>query len=213
MKIKIKKQDKVKEFKLISKWEDVTLEKWLALIDFHKLNKSKEAEETIAALSNIPKKLIKELELKDVAVIMSKISELQQKQNSSLKRVIEIEGKRYGFHPDLDSITLGEWSDLETMIKNNVEKHLPEVMAILYRPIIEEQNDIYTIKAYDGNISIRAEQMKKMAAEQVQSALVFFYHLGKESLLILPSFLTERLKVMKEQLQQNHLLKDGVTLV
>ena len=213
MKIKIKKQDKVKEFKLISKWEDVTLEKWLALIDFHKLNKSKEAEETIAALSNIPKKLIKELDLKDVAVIMSKISELQQKQNSSLKRVIEIEGKRYGFHPDLDSITLGEWSDLETMIKNNVEKHLPEVMAILYRPIIEEQNDIYTIKAYDGNISIRAEQMKKMAAEQVQSALVFFYHLGKESLLILPSFLTERLKVMKEQLQQNHLLKDGVTLV
>ena len=213
MKIKIKKQDKVKEFKLISKWEDVTLEKWLALIDFHKLNKSKEAEETIAALSNIPKKLIKELELKDVSVIMSKISELQQKQDSSLKRVIEIEGKRYGFHPDLDSITLGEWSDLETMIKNNVEKHLPEVMAILYRPIIEEQNDIYTIKAYDGNISIRAEQMKKMAAEQVQSALVFFYHLGKESLLILPSFLTERLKVMKEQLQQNHLLKDGVTLV
>tara|TARA_R100000541_G_scaffold59358_1_gene73013 strand:- start:8125 stop:8766 length:642 start_codon:yes stop_codon:yes gene_type:complete len=213
MKIKIKKQDKVKEFNLISKWEDVTLEKWLALIDFHKLNKSKEAEETIAALSNIPKKLIKELELKDVAVIMSKISELQQKQDSSLKRVIEIEGKRYGFHPDLDSITLGEWSDLETMIKNNVEKHLPEVMAILYRPIIEEQNDIYTIKAYDGNISIRAEQMKKMAAEQVQSALVFFYHLGKESLLILPSFLTERLKVMKEQLQQNHLLKDGVTLV
>mgnify|MGYP003674318451 FL=1 len=212
MKIKIKKQDKVKEFKLINKWEDVTLEKWIKLVDFHKLNKSKEAEETIAALSNIPKELIKELELKDIAVIMSKISELQQKQNSSLKKVIEIDGKRYGFHPDLDSITLGEWSDLESMIKNNVEKHLPEIMAILYRPIVEEQNDIYTIKAYDGDISIRAEQMKKMAAEQVQSALVFFYHLGKESLMTLPSFLTERLKEMKEQLQQNHLQKSGGTL-
>ena len=212
MKIKIKKQDKVKEFKLINKWEDVTLENWIKLVDFHKLNKSKEAEETIAALSNIPKKLIKELELKDIAVIMSKISELQQNQNSSLKKVIEIDGKRYGFHPDLDSITLGEWSDLESMIKNNVEKHLPEIMAILYRPIVEEQNDIYTIKAYDGDISIRAEQMKKMAAEQVQSALVFFYHLGKESLMTLPSFLTERLKEMKEQLQQNHLQKSGVTL-
>ena len=98
------------------------------------------------------------------------------------------------------------------MIKNNVEKHLPEIMAILYRPIVEEQNDIYTIKAYDGDISIRAEQMKKMAAEQVQSALVFFYHLGKESLMTLPSFLTERLKEMKEQLQQNHLQKSGGTL-
>ena len=212
MKVKVKKEGKVKEFKLINSWEDVTLEKWLQLIDFETGSKTEEAEETIAALSNIPKELIKELELKDIAVIMSKISELQQKQNSSLKKVIEIDGKRYGFHPDLNSITLGEWSDLESMIKNNVEKHLPEIMAILYRPIVEEQNNIYTIKAYDGDISIRAEQMKKMAAEQVQSALVFFYHLGKKSLMTLPSFLTERLKEMKEQLQQNHLQKNGVTL-
>ena len=212
MKVKIKKKGKVKEFKLINKWEDVTLEKWIKLVDYHKLSKSEEALETIKALSNIPKKLIKELELKDIAIIMGKISELQQKQNSSLKKIIEIDGKRYGFHPDLASISLGEWSDLETMIKNDVEKHLPEVMAILYRPIVEEQNDIYTIKAYDGDISIRAEQMKKMSAEQVQSALVFFYTLGNELLLTLPSFLTERLKEIKEQLQASPSKKSGGTL-
>ena len=212
MKVKIKKKGKVKEFKLINKWEDVTLEKWIKLVDYHKLSKSEEALETIKELSNIPKNLIKELEIKDIAVIMSKVAELQQKQDSSLKRIIEIDGKRYGFHPRLDEITLGEWSDLETMIKMDVEKHLPEVMAILYRPIVEEQNDIYTIKAYDGDISIRAEQMKKMSAEQVQSALVFFYILGNELLLTLPSFLTERLKEMKEQLQANPSQKSGVTL-
>ena len=122
MKVKIKKQGKVKEFKLISKWEDVTLVKWLKLIDFHKGTKSKEAQETIAALSNIPKDLIKQLELKDVAVIMSKLSELQAKQDSSLKRIVEVNGKRYGFHPNLDEITLGEYADLETMIKNDIEK-------------------------------------------------------------------------------------------
>ena len=33
MKVKIKKDDKIKDFKLISKWSDVTLEKWLKLID------------------------------------------------------------------------------------------------------------------------------------------------------------------------------------
>lgn len=212
MKINIKKKGKVKEFKLINKWEDVTLEKWIKLVDYHKLSKSEEALETIKALSNIPKKLIKELELKDIAIIMNKVAELQQEQNSSLKRIIEIDGKRYGFHPNLDLITLGEWSDIETMIKNDVEKHLPEVMAILYRPIVEEQNDIYTIKAYDGDITIRAEQMKKMSAEQVQSALVFFYILGNELLLTLPSFLMERLREMEEQLQQNPSQKNGGTL-
>ena len=212
MKVKIKKQGKTKEFKLISKWEDVTLEKWLKLIDFHKGTKSKEAQETIAALSNIPKDLIKQLELKDVAVIMSKLSELQAKQDSSLKRIVEVNGKRYGFHPNLDEITLGEYADLETMIKNDIEKNMPEVMAILYRPIVEENNDVYTIEAYDGNITIRAEEMKKMSAEQVQSALVFFYHFATLLLLTLESSLTQVLKEMKMQLPQNLLQKSGVGL-
>ena len=210
MKVKIKKQGKVKEFKLINKWSDVTLEKWLKLIDFHNGSKSSEATETIAALSDIPKKLIKQLELKDVAVIMGRVAELQQKQNSSLKKIIEVEGKEYGFHPDLDSITLGEYADIETFIKNDIEKHLPELMSILYRPITERgENGVYTIQAYDGNIRIRTEQMKKMSAEQVQSALVFFYHLGNVLLTTLPSYLMDRLKEMKMQSQQNPSQKSG----
>ena len=210
MKIKIKKKGKVKEFKLINKWEDVTLEKWIKLVDYHKLSKSEEALETIKALSNIPKKLIKELELNDIAIIMRKISELQQKQDSSLKRIIEVDGKEYGFHPDLDDITLGEYADLETILKNDVEKNLPEAMAILYRPVTEKgENGVYTIAAYDGNIRIRAEQMKKMSAEQVQSALVFFYHLGKGLLRTLPSVLMGQLKEMNQLLPQSPSQKSG----
>jgi hypothetical protein len=213
MKVKIKKKGKTKQFKLISKWEEVSLDKWLKLIEFQKGTKSEEAKETIAALSDIPKKLIKQLELKDVAAIMGAISELQSKQDSSLKRIIEIDGKRYGYHPDLESISLGEWADLESLLKEDVEKNLPEIMAVLYREIVEETDSgIYTIKAYDGNISIRAEQMKKMAAEQVQSALVFFYTFGKELLEILPLYLMDKLKEIKTQSQQNLLQKNGVTL-
>jgi len=199
MKVKVKKEGKVKEFKLISSWEDVTLEKWLKLIDFETGTKTEEATETIAALSNIPKQLVKELALKDVAVLMSKIAELQQKQDTNLKKIIEIEGVEYGFHPDLDSITLGEYADIETFIKNGIENHLPELMAILYRPIKEKKNDIYIINAYDGDIRLRAEEMKKMSAEQVQSALVFFYAFVTELSKTLQSCLTEVLMETKTQ--------------
>jgi hypothetical protein len=199
MKVKIKKEGKKKEFKLISSWEEVSLEKWLKLIEFQEGSKTKEAEETIAMLSDIPKKLIKELALKDVAKVMSRIAQLQERQNSSLKRVIEIEGVEYGFHPDLDSITLGEYADIETFIKNGIEKHLPELMAVLYRPIKEKKNDIYIIDAYDGNIRLRAEEMKKMSAEKVQSALVFFYAFVKELSQTLQSCLTEVLMETKTQ--------------
>ena len=213
MKVKIKKKGMKKEFKLISSWSEVTLEKWLKLIDYQKGTKSEEAKDTIAALSDIPKNLLSQLELKDVAVLMGKIAELQERQDSSLKRIIEIEGKRYGFHPNLDDITLGEFADIETFVKNDIDNNLPELMAILYRPIVEEKNNIYIIEAYDGNISIRAEEMKKMSAEQVQSALVFFYNLGNELLKTLPLYLMERLKEMKKQLPQNPSQKNGVGLV
>ena len=199
MKVKIKKQGKVKEFKLINSWSDVTLSTWLQLIDFETGTKTEEATETIAALSDIPKKLIKELSLSDVAVIMSKVGELQQKQDTKLKRIIEINDVEYGFHPDLDSITLGEYADIEQFIKNGIDKQLPELMAVLYRPIKLKKNEIYIIEPYDGDIRLRAEEMKQMSAAQVQSALFFFYNLGKVLSEIMPSFLIQRLKEMKTQ--------------
>ena len=202
MKIKIKQEgQKTKEFKLISSWSDVTLERWLKLIEFQTGSKTKEAEETIAAMSDIPKQLINQLSLKDVAVIMEKISELQAEQDSSLKKIIEIDGVEYGFMPDLDSITLGEYADLETFIKNGIEQHLPEVMAVLYRKVTQKTDSgVYTIEAYGGDLTIRAEQMKKMSAEQVQSALVFFYNFVNALYLTLESFLTMKQQEMKTQL-------------
>ena len=108
---------------------------------------------------------------------MSKVGELQQEQDTKLKRIIEINGVEYGFHPDLDSISLGEYADIEQFIKNGIDSSLPELMAVLYRPIKLKKNDIYIIEPYDGDIRLRAEEMKQMSAEQVQSLpLVFFLH-------------------------------------
>ena len=199
MKVKIKKEGKVETFNLINSWSDVTLETWLKLIDFETGTKTEEAEATLEALSDIPKRLVKELALSDVAAIMSKVGELQANQDTELKNIIEINEVEYGFHPDLDSITLGEYADIEQFIKNGIDTNLPELMSVLYRPIKEKKNDIYIIDAYDGNIRLRAEEMKQMSAEQVQSALVFFYTLGKVLSEIMPLYLMEQLKETKTQ--------------
>ena len=209
MKVKIKKGKKTKSYKVISSWSEVTLEKWLRLADLDEVGASEEALGTITELSNIPKKLVKELSIGDVSAIMDRVGLLQHQANSSLKRIIEIEGVEYGFHPSLDRITLGEFADLETFLKMGIQKHLPEVMAILYRPIVEKKNNIYTIEKYDGNIEIRTEVIKRMKAEEVQAALVFFWSFAKELLIALPSSLTRRLKVTREQLQAKASQKNG----
>jgi len=200
MKVKIKKDGKVESFSLINNWSDVTLETWLKIIDFETGTKTEEAEATLAALSDIPKRLVKELALSDVAVIMSKIGELQAKQDTKLKRIITINEVEYAFHPDLSEITLGEYADIEQFIKNGIDKNLPELMSVLYRPIkIKKSDTLYIIEPYDGDIRLRAEEMKQMSAEQVQSALVFFYTLGKVLSETLLSFSITRLKETKVQ--------------
>lgn len=208
MKVKIKKDGKKETFNLIDSWSDVTLEKWANLIAQEEEAKSEEAFETITSMSDIPRQLVSQLSLNDVVVIMGKIAELQEKADTTLKKLIEIDGVEYGFHPDLSDITLGEFADLETMIKEGIEHNLPEIMAILYRPITEKKNGLYSIQAYDGALRLRAEEMKQMKAEDVQGALVFFWHFVKKLLLIMPSYLmaqTEKLTKEKKILRTSGL--------
>ena len=63
MEVKIKKEGNTKTFNLINSWSDVTLDNWIRLIDLEDESKSKEALETITALSNMPEGLIKELSI------------------------------------------------------------------------------------------------------------------------------------------------------
>jgi hypothetical protein len=209
MKVKINKEGKVKEFKLIDKWEDVTIDTYSKLMTFTNGTKSSEALATLTELSNIPKELLNQLELKHIVLMLEKLSHLQSQEDTTLKNIIEINGVEYGFMPDLDSISLGQYADIETFIKNGIDKNLPELMAVLYSPIKLKKNDIYIIEPYDGDIRLRAEEMKQMSATQVHSALVFFYHFGSVLLTIMQLSLIEVLQGMKTQLQVNPLQTNG----
>jgi len=205
MKVKVKKEGKLKTYKVVDSWKDVTLEKWQQLVLGKKKSKTQEAKETIKALSTLPIKLVEEMSLSDVAAIFEKLSNLQIE--GKLKKVFEIDGIEYGFLPDLDEITLGEWADIEHYIKDGIDKNMHKIMAVLFRPVTSKEGKMYSVQAYkDGRE--RAEKFrKKMNAEQVQQSLVFFWSLGNELLTTLPLFLME--KMNKIQAEMN-LAKSGV---
>ena len=206
MNIKVKKEGKTKSYKIVDSWGDVTLEKWQQLAIGKKKSKTEEAKETIKALSDLPVKLVEEMALSDVATIFERLSKLQIK--GKLKKVFKIDEIEYGFLPDLDEITLGEWADREQYIKDGLEKNMHKIMAVLVRPITNKEGKMYSVQAYkDGRE--RAEKFKKkMNAEQVQQSLVFFWSFGKELLNLLPSCLME---VMKKIQTEINLQKNGVT--
>tara|TARA_R100001594_G_scaffold19977_1_gene38847 strand:- start:549 stop:1175 length:627 start_codon:yes stop_codon:yes gene_type:complete len=204
MKIKVKKEGKLKTYKIVDSWKDVTLEKWQQLVLGKKKSKTQEAKETIKALSTLPIKLVEEMSLSDVAAIFERLSKLQIE--GKLKKVFEIDSVEYGFLPDLDEITLGEWADIEHYIKDGIDKNMHKIMAVLFRPVTSKEGKMYSVQAYkDGRE--RAEKFrKKMNAEQVQQSLVFFWSLGNELLTTLPLFLME--KMNKIQAEMN-LAKSG----
>ena len=201
MKAKITKDGKTNKYNIIDNWDDVTLEKWQQLA-LGKYNlKSKEAKDTIALLSDIPKKLIDEMSLKDVAMIFEKVSNLQVK--GKLKKVFEIDGEEYGFLPDCDEISLGEWVDIETYLKDGLEKNIHKIMAVLFRPVTSKEGKIYSIEAYSGGRERAEKFKKKMTAAQVQQSLVFFWSLGKSLSIILPLYLQEVMKKIQEEMSSS----------
>ena len=209
MEVKIKKKGKTKKYRVIESWKEVTLEKWIKLTELEGLTQAQETKALINTLSDIPEKLISKLSLPDITVILSRIAQIQQEKNNELVKVIEVDGKEYGFHPNLSDITLGEFADLEHFIKQGVQDNLPEIMAILYRPIVEKEGDAYIIEAYDGKIDVRAEKFKKMSAEQVESSLVFFWIFVKEWSKITKLYLLDQKEEMTSKMLEKVSLKSG----
>jgi len=168
MKVKVKKEGKEKTYNIVDSWNDVTLEKWQQLVLGKRKSKTEEAKETIKALSDLPVKLIEEMALSDVATIFERLSKLQIE--GKLKKVFEIDKVEYGFMPNLDEITLGEYADIEHNIKDGLEKNIHKIMAVLFRPVTSREDKMYSIQAYkDGKQ--RAEKFKKkMNAAQVQQS-------------------------------------------
>ena len=62
MRLQINKDGKESVYTLINSWSDVTLDKWIKLISKKEKTTSQEAIETLSVLTDIPKKLIKDIE-------------------------------------------------------------------------------------------------------------------------------------------------------
>ena len=197
MKVNVKKEGGTQEYHIINDWSDVTLEKWATLIAGQKVAKGKAAEaiSNITSLSDMPANILKELSLADVSKLMAKLADIQSRAKSELVNKITVNGKEYGFHPNLEEITLGEWADLEHCIEQGLQDNMHKIVAILYRPIKETKGNWYSIEPYEVESKrVREQEFKAMGAAEVESALLFFWTFVRELLNLLPLFLTEKLK-------------------
>lgn len=99
------------------------------------------------------------------------------KHNLSTK--FTLNGVEYGFVPKLESLTFGEYIDLETSLSEWSDYHT--AMSVLYRPVKDSYKNMYSIEDYEPS-EPKQMAMKSMPLSVVLGATVFFYHLEKELL-------------------------------
>ena len=154
--------------------KDITLrqyKKYLKLQDTVKDPRFLNAK-MIEIFCNVSLENVMLLKLSDSAEIVTKLSNMFDEKPALITRFM-LNKVDYGFHPELDSLTLGEYIDLDTYVGDweNMEK----AMNVLYRPVIVKLKNKYNIEDYRvGTDAVLLD----MPMDAVMSSIFFLWNLG-----------------------------------
>lgn len=153
----------------------------------------------IEIFCNIGLEKVMLLKLKDSQEIISILSKMFDEKPQLVTR-FQMNKVDYGFHPQLDELTLGEYIDLDTFIGDwdNMEK----AMNVLYRPVIIKMKDKYNIDDYKLGTE---SALLDMPMDAVMSSIFFLWTLG----LDLSKIMTNSLEMEETKILTQYLNSQG----
>ena len=114
------------------------------------------------------------LKMSSATAIVDIITELLNETPKHTER-FKLNGIEYGFIPDLDEMSLGEYIDLDNNVSKWEQMHI--AMNVLYRPIKTSKVGKYNIEEYDAK---NPDKMKDMPLGAAIGSVFFFLNLGME---------------------------------
>ena len=188
----------------------------LTLRQYQKFVKVKEATNDNEMLAEKMIQIFCGIELKEIVNIkFSEVRKLVEHFNKLFSETpkftptFKIQNVEFGFIPDLQNISFGEYVDLEENLKSWDTYH--KAMAVMYRPIKLKVKDGYEIMEYKGTAEF-AELMKFAPLGVTLSSSVFFWNLGSELLQSTIAYLEQELmknKKVLETLAKEHNFKNN----
>jgi len=183
-------------------------------VDFLKVQEGSNDEEFVAQkmieifcgvrLADVAK--IKLTSLNEMVAHFSKLFE----EKPEFKQTFMIGGIEFGFIPNLEEITFGEYVDLESHLQS--WETYNKAMAVMYRPIKTRSKDKYELHEYVPSKD-HQELMQFAPLDVCIAASVFFYSLGNELLTATLNYLEKQMMTDKNLSQtlakQLNLQNDG----
>ena len=168
MRIKISVPDTMK---------DITLGEYQSFLKIQENEKDQYVlgSKMIEIFCKVPYGNMIEYRMSHINKLTKKITSIFEEETPDLIKHFKINNLEYGFIPNLDEMTFGEYVDLDTYFKDWENMHL--AMSVLYRPVLQKYSDRYIIDKYkaDGQIDL-----KQMPLNVCFSSIVFFYNLGND---------------------------------
>jgi len=135
-------------------------------------------QKMVQIFCNIDLFMVAKMKQQDLNYAVGKITELFKK-IPDLVTIFKINGTEFGFIPNLNDMSSGEYMDLDGYIVDWEDSH--KSLAVLYRPIKQKSGNKYLIEDYEGSDKY-SELMLNAPMDVVLSSKVFFWTLGRELL-------------------------------
>ena len=162
-------------------------------------------QKMIEIFCEIPLSQVMRIKVKDMSMIIETMNKILDVKEPEFVNRFFLDNIEYGFIPNLDEITFGEFVDLEETLQDWDQMHL--CMNVLFRPIDISHKDRYSIKEYKGGDS---EDLKGMPLGIALGAVFFLLNLGKEVRQVIVDYL-EKDKLDPQSLVKEALHKNGQT--
>ena len=200
------------EISIPTELNEIKLSQYQAFLKIAKDNTDEEFlhQKMVQTFCGIDLKEVAEIRYKEVIEITESLGKMFDIKSHRFINRFKMGGVEFGFIPNLDDMTFGEYTDLDTYINDWEQMH--KAMAVLYRPIKNNGlNGTYDIEKYNGSITY-SDVMKHAPLDVVFGATVFFYNLGNELLKSTMTYL-EKDKEIQNILQQHNSENGGDGIV
>ena len=150
---------------------DISVKKWI------KLSQTEDIVQRVSILCDITPDVVKSMTIESMETVNALLEELEDPAETEYQffPIIDLNGEKYGVHPNLSELTVGEYADLETACADT-DQNLLQILSILYRKITQQSKDFYQIEPYSG--SEDREVFNDMKMDKVFSLLAFFLNIG-----------------------------------
>jgi hypothetical protein len=157
----------------------------------------------VAIFCNLSVAEVMQIPVNDFAEIVESLAKVLDQQPQLVRR-FKMNGTEFGFIPNFDKTSLGEYATIDSLLGN--DENIALLMSVLYRPITKKAGEFYDIEPFDGD-ETKAELFNDVRMDVVTGSLLFFWTLSKELLSNILSHLESKAK--REGMNLEEILQSG----